>query len=304
MSFETVLHSIKSALDINVLTLAGTPISFATALTFLIFLIGSVRGSTYLARLFGKSDFVRRHTDNDTRDTIQRMLRLLILWLGLAFSFGVLGVDLAALFTAGAVFAVGVGFALQNIARDLVSGFMLSIERKIKSGDVLQVDGKLVRVMDMGMRSTLVRTLDEEEVILPNTRLISQAVTNYTHNDSLLRVRAKIVTPYEGNLSDVMDVIETAAGSLAGQSEQISPRVLIEGFSERGVCFDVSIWMTDPWALPTFQSDLYETVWWALHENDMKVAHPQLDISVKTPLHAAPTSSTPPTSPVPSPASG
>ncbi|MCP4502806.1 MAG: mechanosensitive ion channel [Deltaproteobacteria bacterium] len=284
MSFETTLKTLKGMLDSNLLTLAGTPISLATAITFFVAIFASVHGSKYLANMFGRSDLVKHFVDVNTSVGLQRFIRVALLWLGLAFSFAFLGVDLAALFTAGAVFAVGIGFALQNIARDLISGLLLGVERKIKSGDILLVNDQLVRVMEMGVRSSLVRTLNEEDIILPNTQLISNTVTNYTYSDSLLRVRAQVVTSYEADLATVMSTIQEAAASLPKQVDEHPPRVLLVGFSERGVCFDVSIWMNDPWALPRFQSDLYEAVWWALQEQGLKVAHPQLDISVKTPL--------------------
>ena len=118
---------------------------------------------------------------------------------------------LEALFAAGAVFAIGLGFAMQNIVQNFVSGVILLAERTIKPGDVLQVDGRFVKVRHMGIRSTICRTLDEEEIIVPNATIVQSTVTNYTLQDSLFRLRCTVGVVYGSDMVLVKNTLQRAA---------------------------------------------------------------------------------------------
>ena len=131
-------------------------------------------------------------TDFGTIKTISRLAHYIILALGIGVGLQTIGVQLSALFAAGAVVAVGIGFALQNITENFVSGIILLVERSIKPGDVLLLDGEIVQVRDMSIRATIVRTLFEEHVIVPNASLVGANVKNYTYENTLLRIPAPV----------------------------------------------------------------------------------------------------------------
>lgn len=282
MNWETILTTIRDVLDINILTLAGTPITVGTALTFILLILASIRGSRIVAHAVAHSPLLTNLADTGARDATERLLRQALLWLGVLIAIGFLGVDLAALFTAGAVFAVGVGLALQNIARDLVSGLLLTMERRIKPGDVLAVNDRIVRVVDMGIRATVVRSLDDEDIIIPNGDLTAKQVVNYTHRDSLYRVRARIGVDYGSDLAAVSEALLKAASCVPGQATGVEPRLLFWELSTDAVVFDVSVWIDNPWRSPRLRSELYETVWWALQDAGVKIAFRQVR------LHPAP----------------
>lgn len=285
MNWETILTTIRDVLDITILTLAGTPITVGTALTFILLILASVRGSRLVAHAVAHSPVLTTVADTGARDATERLLRQALLWLGVLIAIGFLGVDLAALFTAGAVFAVGVGLALQNIARDLVSGLLLTMERRIKPGDVLAVNDRIVRVVDMGVRATVVRSLDDEDIIIPNGDLTAKQVINYTHRDSLYRVRARIGVDYGSDLSVVTEALLKAASCVAGQATGVEPRLLFWEFSTDAVVFDVSVWIDNPWRSPRVRSELYETAWWALRDAGVKIAFRQVRLH-QAPAHA------------------
>src|SRR6478609_3056586 len=109
-----------------------------------------------------------------------RLIHYGFIVVGLALALHWAGIKLGAVFAAGAVFAVGFGFAMQNIAQNFVSGVILLFERTIKPGDVIEVGGQIVKVQQMSIRATIVRTLDEEDVIVPNSSLVQSNVKNFT----------------------------------------------------------------------------------------------------------------------------
>jgi len=102
---------------------------------------------------------------------------------------------------------------MQNIMQNFVSGVILLTERTIKPGDVLQVDQRFVRVQNMGIRATIARTLDEEEIIIPNCAIVQANVTNYTLKDSLYRLRCTVGVVYSADMRAVREVLEKTARS-------------------------------------------------------------------------------------------
>jgi small-conductance mechanosensitive channel len=126
-----------------------------------------------------------------------RVIHWVVLLLGVVVALNTIGVSLdslSGLFTAGAVVTVAVGFAMQNIAQNFVSGAILAAERSIKSGDVVEVEGRVLRVQRMGIRTTVARSRDDEEIIIPNATLVQNAVKNFTYQDSIYRLRAQVVS--------------------------------------------------------------------------------------------------------------
>jgi small-conductance mechanosensitive channel len=202
--------------------------------------------------------------------------------MGVGFAIGLetLGIDLGAFFTAGAVFAVGIGFAMQNIAENFVSGVILLVERTIRPGDILEVNGEMVRVRNLGIRSTLARTTDDEEIIIPNSELVKNPVKNLRLSDSLLRVRVPVGVAYDSDLPTVMKVLQTTARTVQPDLDSSPPVVVLTAFGASSIDFEVSVWTLDPWSKPVVRSNLILAMWKALEEADIVIAFPQLDVHV------------------------
>jgi small-conductance mechanosensitive channel len=185
---------------------------------------------------------------------------------------------IAALFAAGAVVAVALGFAMQNILQNFVSGVILLAERSITESDILQVDGRIVRVMRMGTRATVARTRDDEEIIIPNSLLVQSSVTNYTLGDSLFRIRAAVGVAYGSNMDRVREVLLEAGKSVPDRVEEKDPVVLLLQFGNSSVDFEVSVWATDPWMARVTKSHLNFAIWNHLKAAGITIAFPQLDV--------------------------
>lgn len=231
----------------------------------------------------------RRGVDDDgTVAVTSRILHYVIIGLALLTALSQIGINLSALFAAGAVFAVGIGFALQNLSENFVSGVILLFERSIKPGDVLEVEGMTVRVLQMGIRTTLCRNQDDEEIIVPNSTLVRNTVRNHTLRDTLQRLRAGVGIAYESDLRQAMGVLTEAAESLTWRSRKRAPVVLLTDFADSSVVLEVSVWIEDPWQAPLRRSQLMEAIWHALHEHGITIAFPQLDVHLDAPDAAAP----------------
>ena len=215
------------------------------------------------------------------------LIHYLVLMLGLGVGLQTAGVNLSALFAAGAVFAVGIGFAMQNIAQNFVSGVIVLAEQVIRPGDILEVDGHVVRVEEMGIRSTVVRTLNEEFLILPNSHLAQNTVKNFSLKKGTLRIRVTVGVAYESDMKQVEAVLLAAAETIGDQADSPSPRVLLDAFGDSSVNYEVSIWIKTPWDLRTRASELRQAIWWHFKAANITISFPQLDVHLGAPTGEA-----------------
>ncbi len=218
--------------------------------------------------------------DPGTTELALRIIHYAIMALAIAVGLQTVGIELAALFAAGAIFAIAVGFAMQNIAENFVSGLILVGERSIKPGDVLEVGGQVVRVVRMGIRSTVARTRDDEDLIIPNSRLVGDTVKNFTLRDSIFRIRCKVGVAYGSDPRQVMEILERAADRLEWRAPDHPPQTVLTGFGDSSVNFEVRVWIDDPWQATGLESSLNEAVWYALRAEGITIAFPQLDVHV------------------------
>ena len=209
---------------------------------------------------------------------IERLVHYGIVVTGILVALRTTGIRLDALFAAGAVFAVGFGFAMQNITQNFVSGVILLFERTIKPGDVIEVGGQIVKVQQMSIRATIVRTLDEEDVIVPNSSLVQSNVKNFTLEDNIYRVRVTVGVSYKSDVPKVKAVLEGCARSMDYREKGFEPRVLLLNFGASALEFEASVWMRDPWNHRVAASKLREAVWLAFKEHQIEIAFPQVEV--------------------------
>ncbi len=279
---ETIGSQIQQILDFHIPILdsiaTDNPITVGSTLGFAIVLVATFWASRALQSILATALRRRGVTDEGTIGTTQRLTHYVLILFGFAIAIEVLGFDLTALFAAGAVVAVGIGFAMQNILQNFVSGFILLIERSIKPADVLEVEGRIVRVETMGVRATIVRTWDDEQIIIPNSTLAQGTVKNFTLSDELYRVRCKVGVAYETDLDHAQEVLLAAARGMEGRSTAKDPVVLIWEFGDSSIVFDVSIWIHNVWKSRVNRSQLNHAIWKGLKEAGITIAFPQLDV--------------------------
>lgn len=277
-SLEEITSAGHDLLNHKLFDLAGTPMTLASLLTFLVIVIVTLWMSRLSQRAVAKFFQLRGVTDEGALGVTNRLVHYTVMLVGLGIGLDTLGFNLAALFAAGAVFAVAIGFALQNITQNFVSGVLLLVERTIKPGDVLELEGRRVKVMKMGIRTTIVRTKDEEDLIVPNSNLVSATVKNYTLRDPFYRVRILVGVVYSSDMRQVVDVLRAAAESVPWRSQRRGPEIFMKAFGASSVDFEVSVWIEDPWIFQKRISDLHQVIWWALIDADITIAFPQLDL--------------------------
>jgi potassium efflux system protein len=284
-----LLRALGQALDIHLFTIGSSDITVSTLLASLVVLLLTV----WLARLLRRAvqhALQRRGARPDVAGSVSGLVYYSILIMGFAATLSTAGIELTAMFAAGAVFAVGIGFAMQSIAQNFVAGLILLSERSIKPGDLLEVEGKLVRVLEMGIRSCVAQARDGEDLIIPNSVLIQTTVKNFTLRESTYRVWIPVGVVYASDMAAVRETLVDAARKTSTKwSSPREPTVLMTAFGASSVDWEVGVWMDDPWERRAVISDLHEAVWRALKERGITIAFPQLDVHLD---HAVTTSLT------------
>jgi small-conductance mechanosensitive channel len=265
-------------LDRTVFTVGDTRITVGGLLLLLLITAVTLAFSWLVQRLIARGARLLHVARPGAVAVVQRLTHYFVLAIGLGVGLDTLGINLATLFAAGAIFAIGIGFAMQNIAQNFVSGVILLLERSIKPGDVLEVEGRFVKVREMGIRSTIARTLDEEEIIIPNATIVQSTVKNYTLRDSIYRLRATVGVTYGSDMALVKDTLKQVGTAMEWRNRTKDPLVLMIEFGDSAVVFEVSVWIDNPWVQRRALSDLNEAIWWAFKEKGIVIAFPQLDV--------------------------
>ncbi len=265
-------------LVIELFQIGNHHVTIASLLVALLAFFGSRLFSKAVQRGIRTGMRSRNVSDEGTIAVAQKLAHYLIMIVGIGIALEALGVDLGALFAAGAVFAIGVGFALQGLAQNFVSGVILMIERSITPGDIINSEGDILRVKRMGIRSTTAVNRDGEDVLLPNTMLVQNKVRNLTLDENWNRVSVSVGVAYESDLRAVKKALDSVANRLHAARAPHKPSVLLTEFAESSVNFSVLVWTGEPWGIPKLRSDLHFAIWDALDDVDVTIAYPQIDV--------------------------
>ena len=279
--------SLRQLLDTHLFMLGGRVITLGTLLVSLFVLTAATLTARSLRA--GIEGWLRRRglSHSGMYQLAVRVLSWTVILFGVAVAVQTAGVDLASLFAASAVFAVGLGVAMQGVLVNFVTGVVLALERTIKPGDVLEVEGRIVRVEEIGMRATRVRTLDEEDILLPNSLLVQQPVKNLTLHDTLYRVRVTVGASYGSDLALVRRTLLEVAQRMPWREADREPLVLLDDFADSAVKYEACVWMRDPWRQRRARSELREAIWAAFQEQGIVIAFPQLDVHLDGALKAS-----------------
>ncbi|MGB8221562.1 MAG: mechanosensitive ion channel domain-containing protein [Polyangiales bacterium] len=287
MGFTEVLKTVSAALGTELFEIAGTPISVATLLAVVLVIVLTLALSALAQRGVRRAMARGGAGDEGTIAVTNKLLHYGALFVGFGIAFRTMGINLSALFAAGAIFAVGIGFAMQNIAQNFVSGVILLAERAITPGDVIEVNGEIVKVLRMGIRATIARSRDGEDVIVPNSLLVQSEVKNFTLDDAAYRVRTEVGVAYGSDMKAVRETLEEIAERNNSGEPHYEAQVLMVRFGTSSVDFEVAIWMDDPWLARVRLSQLNEEIWWAFQKKGIVIAFPQLDLHLDPPVEGS-----------------
>jgi small-conductance mechanosensitive channel len=219
---------------------------------------------------------------------LSRIFGYTLIAIGFYVAFQAVGFDLSSLAIVAASVGVGVGFGLQNIINNFVSGIIILAERPISIGDRIEVAGVAGRVTKIQLRSTTVVTNDNITMIVPNADFISNTVTNWSHGDPKVRIRLPVGVAYGSDLKLLQQLLLEAAGEHPKALRDPSPVVLFNEFGDNSLNFELGVWTQEMTAAPIhFTSEMNFIIEQKLRENDIEIPFPQRDLHVRSGLPAA-----------------
>ena len=219
---------------------------------------------------------------------LSRIIGYTLIAVGFYVAFQLVGVDLSSLAIIAASLGVGIGFGLQNIINNFVSGIIILAERPISIGDRIEVAGVAGRVTKIQLRSTTVVTNDNITMIVPNADFISNTVTNWSHGDPKVRIRVPVGVAYGSDLKLLQRLLLEAAAEHPKALRDPAPVVLFTEFGDSSLNFELGVWTQERTAIPIhFTSEMNFIIDQKLRENDIEIPLPQRDLHVRSGLPAA-----------------
>jgi small-conductance mechanosensitive channel len=227
------------------------------------------------------SNFIDRRVQGFTDLTpsiqvlISKLIRILLITLAVVIALNSMGIDLSVLALFSGAVGVGLGFGLQKIVSNLVSGIILLADKSIKPGDVISVGDQIGRVGVMGARYTSVDTRDGREYLIPNEDFITQRVANWSYSSDLVRLTVNFNTTYDSDPRKVMDIAVAAALGTDRVIKKPTPCCMVAAFGASAVEYEMWFWILDPAAgITNVKSDVLLALWDALKQPDARLPKP------------------------------
>lgn len=241
MDWHAFLSRLKTY-DIHLFTLGGTDVSVSSAITLAVLLIALLWVSGWLRRWVAERALSHTQLDLGTRQAAGSLVRYVVLVIGVALILQNAGLNLSALgLLAGAV-GVGVGFGLQNVISNFVSGLIIILERPIKVGDRIEVGGIEGEVQEIGARRTTVITEDRMAILVPNQRFILDNVVNQVYEETPIRLRVAIQVPSGTDPELMRQLLCEAAGQHASVLREPPPEALITALGGPATAYELGVW--------------------------------------------------------------
>jgi small-conductance mechanosensitive channel len=230
--------------------------------------------------------------DLSLRKVAANAIRALLLLVGLLVALSVVGVDLTALSVLGGALGVGLGFGLQKLAANYVSGFVILFERSLRIGDTVRVDSFEGRVVDIKTRYTLIRAADGRESVVPNEKLITERIENLSLADSLVLLVIDVSVAYDTDVDQVRVLLSEAALSVPRVLREPAPAARLARLGADGLEFQLLFWISDPEdGQLNVRSDVNLAVLKALRGAGVEIPFPQREVRLKPRRSAGPHSS-------------
>lgn len=258
---STGLESTFPLGDVVLVTLLETPVTLRALFTASIILYIFTTGAWLLSDLIGRLFFANGDLDQTASNAVLTLSQYLIIGIGIISAVGVLGFNLSALAIIGGGLSVGIGFGLQELVANFISGILLLFERTVRPGDMIEVAGQRGVVGQLRMRATVIRTPENTDVFVPNKNLLTSAFVAYTQTDRVVQRVLHVGVSDGSDPTKVRDLLLGVANRHGLVMKKPEPVVFFTGFGAASLAFDLTVWVNDPTSAQRVVSDLYFMLW-------------------------------------------
>ena len=223
-----------------------------------------------------------RKMDIGIKESLKRLFHYGFFTIGFLIAVSTAGLDLQKITILVGALGVGIGFGLQNIVNNFVSGLILLFERPVKVGDIINIDQDWGTITRIGLRSTVFETFDNSEIIVPNADLIAQKVTNWTFSSKIVRVVLPVGVAYGSPLEKVLEILNKAAREHSEVLSNPAPNSIFEGFGNSSIDFKLRFWVRTIDDRLRVRTEVAVIIDRLFREEDIVIAFPQLDLHLRS----------------------
>jgi small-conductance mechanosensitive channel len=278
-----LIDTVVLALDSAAISLGGLRLSIYLALKAILLFAALLWLAILLSDVIDQKLATTLDMDASNAVLIGKLIRAVLLFVVLFASFSAVGIDLTALAVFSGAVGLGIGFGLQKVASNLVSGFIILLDRSVKPGDVISLGATFGWITALGARYVQVNTRDGIEYLIPNETFITERLANMSHTDRAIRLEIKFGVSYASNPHRVRKLATSIATTLPRVISNPQPVCHIVGFGESSLDFVLRFWIQDPEnGVTNIRGDAYLKLWNAFKENEIEIPYPHRDVLLRT----------------------
>ena len=277
------VHVVEMSVSMPLFTLEGHGYSVTDVLELPFVLAALWIAVSALTRLLRAKILRATGMEPGVQEAVALLTRCALTFVGAIIILQVWHIDVSSLTFVASVLGVGIGFGLQNIANNFVSGLVVSLERPIQPGDFVKVDDWEGTVEHIGPRNTEVRTLDNVSILIPNSRFLESEVVNWSHRDPVSRLHVPIGVAYGSDIAHVRAALLEAAQGHPEVLDDPRPHVEFKRFADSALEFELLVWTRDPRTQHRLISDLNYRIEANLRRHHVQVPFPQRDLHLRSP---------------------
>lgn len=276
-----ILPEMLETLESITFKIGKNPVNLLLLLQGLLTILITVFVAMWLSRVAENKLMVVEQLNVNTRVMLAKVVRICLLFIAVLIGLSAVGLDLTLISVFGGALGVGLGFGLQRIASNYVSGFILLMDKSISIGDIVTIDVHYGIITDLRTRYLVLKKLDGTEVIIPNETLIINPVINHSGMDRNSRVQVAVQVAYDSDLDLVLQLLIKAAEAHARVLVTPQPNAVVTAFAESGIDVRLTVWIHDAEeGTASLQSDLLMAIWRLFKAHDISIPYPQREVRV------------------------
>lgn len=281
---DSLLERVIKILNFPFISQGGLRVSIVSLILLVLVISIAALVSRYVRRFLDKRVLPRVHVEPGLRYTLLMLVHYMIIVLGVLYGLKLgLSLDLTGVAVILGFLSVGIGFGLQYVAADILSGFILLFERPVRVGDRLRLkDGIEGRVQNISIRSTIIVTNENMAVIVPNSKLVQNELINYSYPSQNVRLNIPVGVAYGSNLDDVSEALIEAARSVEEVLASPDPKVHFAAFGDSALNLEVRVWINEPHKHPQIRSNINFAIARVFRERNIEIPFPQRDVHLRS----------------------
>lgn len=278
---DRILWALVSSFTTPILSLGRSQYSLQDIILLMVMILALVVMSKTVAEMFKHRILSLARINRGMQEAIAVIFRYVLIVIGVMVLLQIWGLDISSLAILASALSVGVGFGLQDIAKNFGSGLVLVFERPIQVGDFVEIGDCIGTIERIGARSTLIRTLDQVSIIMPNSRFLEHEVINWSHDNPLSRLHVPVGVAYGSDTEQIRTLLLEAAQNHPHILGYPKPTVMFTEFGENSLNFELLVWTREPSMQAVLKSDLNFRIEQVLRQNGIEIPFPQRDLNVK-----------------------